>query len=91
MREVNVEAEKNIALLIDADNASPDHLDEVLLVLDDGHVRALGPGRVDRCLLRGDGSDAAAHAPGADEAGEAAAGVVRVGGRRHAPRKPLHR
>jgi uncharacterized protein (TIGR00288 family) len=27
------EAEKNIALLIDADNASPDHLDEVLLVL----------------------------------------------------------
>src|SRR3989337_797428 len=29
----NIEAEKNIALLIDADNASPDHLDEVLLVL----------------------------------------------------------
>ena len=28
-----VEAERNIALLIDADNASPDHLDEVLLVL----------------------------------------------------------
>lgn len=27
------EREKNIALLIDADNASPDHLDEVLLVL----------------------------------------------------------
>jgi uncharacterized protein (TIGR00288 family) len=27
------EAEKNIALLIDADNASPEHLDEVLLVL----------------------------------------------------------
>ncbi len=27
------ETEKNIALLIDADNASPDHLDEVLLVL----------------------------------------------------------
>jgi len=27
------EAELNIALLIDADNASPDHLDEVLLVL----------------------------------------------------------
>jgi uncharacterized protein (TIGR00288 family) len=27
------DAEKNIALLIDADNASPDHLDEVLLVL----------------------------------------------------------
>ncbi len=26
-------ADKNIALLIDADNASPDHLDEVLLVL----------------------------------------------------------
>ena len=25
--------ERNIALLIDADNASPDHLDEVLLVL----------------------------------------------------------
>ena len=29
----NGEAEKNIALLIDADHASPDHLDEVLLVL----------------------------------------------------------
>ncbi len=29
----NSEAEANIALLIDADNASPDHLDEVLLVL----------------------------------------------------------
>jgi uncharacterized protein (TIGR00288 family) len=28
-----VSAEPNIALLIDADNASPDHLDEVLLVL----------------------------------------------------------
>src|SRR3954452_18188215 len=28
-----VEQEANIALLIDADNASPDHLDEVLLVL----------------------------------------------------------
>ncbi|HXG99820.1 MAG TPA: NYN domain-containing protein [Sphingomicrobium sp.] len=28
-----VETERNIALLIDADNASPDHLDEVLLVL----------------------------------------------------------
>ena len=27
------ESELNIALLIDADNASPDHLDEVLLVL----------------------------------------------------------
>src|SRR4028118_744240 len=27
------DAEKNIALLIDADNASPDHLDQVLLVL----------------------------------------------------------
>src|SRR4028118_1624937 len=27
------DAEKNIALLIDADNASPDHLEEVLLVL----------------------------------------------------------
>ena len=27
------EHELNIALLIDADNASPDHLDEVLLVL----------------------------------------------------------
>ena len=27
------DAEQNIALLIDADNASPDHLDEVLLVL----------------------------------------------------------
>ena len=29
----NGDAERNIALLIDADNASPDHLDEVLLVL----------------------------------------------------------
>src|SRR3954465_7966307 len=29
----NGDAENNIALLIDADNASPDHLDEVLLVL----------------------------------------------------------
>ena len=29
----NGDTEKNIALLIDADNASPDHLDEVLLVL----------------------------------------------------------
>ena len=33
MREMNGDTEKNIALLIDADNASPDHLDEVLLVL----------------------------------------------------------
>lgn len=33
MVERNGELEKNIALLIDADNASPDHLDEVLLVL----------------------------------------------------------
>ena len=33
MREHNGEIEKNIALLIDADNASPEHLDEVLLVL----------------------------------------------------------
>ena len=33
MRDHNGEIEKNIALLIDADNASPEHLDEVLLVL----------------------------------------------------------
>ena len=33
MRERNDDAEHNIALLIDADNASPEHLDEVLLVL----------------------------------------------------------
>jgi uncharacterized protein (TIGR00288 family) len=33
MRDRNAEQEGNIALLIDADNASPDHLDEVLLVL----------------------------------------------------------
>ena len=33
MREPIVEPEKNVALLIDADNASPEHLDEVLLVL----------------------------------------------------------
>jgi uncharacterized protein (TIGR00288 family) len=33
MREHHVEQEANIALLIDADNASPEHLDEVLLVL----------------------------------------------------------
>ena len=33
MREQKDETEKNIALLIDADNASPEHLDEVLLVL----------------------------------------------------------
>jgi uncharacterized protein (TIGR00288 family) len=33
MRERNGEIESNIALLIDADNASPEHLDEVLLVL----------------------------------------------------------
>ena len=33
MLDRNVETEANIALLIDADNASPDHLDEVLLVL----------------------------------------------------------
>jgi uncharacterized protein (TIGR00288 family) len=33
MREHNGQAERNIALLIDADNASPEHLDEVLLVL----------------------------------------------------------
>ena len=33
MRDHNGETEKNIALLIDADNASPDHLDELLLVL----------------------------------------------------------
>ena len=33
MRDRTPEAEGNIALLIDADNASPEHLDEVLLVL----------------------------------------------------------
>jgi uncharacterized protein (TIGR00288 family) len=33
MPDRNREAEANIALLIDADNASPEHLDEVLLVL----------------------------------------------------------
>ena len=33
MRESSLEHEHNVALLIDADNASPDHLDEVLLVL----------------------------------------------------------
>ena len=33
MRERDIEQEANIALLIDADNASPEHLDEVLLVL----------------------------------------------------------
>ncbi|MEO7603044.1 MAG: NYN domain-containing protein [Sphingomicrobium sp.] len=33
MRDRVVEQEANVALLIDADNASPEHLDEVLLVL----------------------------------------------------------
>lgn len=33
MRERVIDQDANIALLIDADNASPDHLDEVLLVL----------------------------------------------------------
>jgi uncharacterized protein (TIGR00288 family) len=33
LHDRNGDAENNIALLIDADNASPDHLDEVLLVL----------------------------------------------------------
>ena len=33
MRERNIDIESNIALLIDADNASPEHLDEALLVL----------------------------------------------------------
>ena len=33
MRDRSPEQEANIALLIDADNASPEHLDEVLLVL----------------------------------------------------------
>jgi uncharacterized protein (TIGR00288 family) len=33
MRDRNGESDDNIALLIDADNASPEHLDEVLLVL----------------------------------------------------------
>jgi uncharacterized protein (TIGR00288 family) len=33
MTDRNGESESNIALLIDADNASPDHLDETLLVL----------------------------------------------------------
>jgi uncharacterized protein (TIGR00288 family) len=33
MRDRVIEQEANIALLIDADNASPEHLDEVLLVL----------------------------------------------------------
>ncbi|MEO7654506.1 MAG: NYN domain-containing protein [Sphingomicrobium sp.] len=33
MRERGPEQEANVALLIDADNASPEHLDEVLLVL----------------------------------------------------------
>ena len=33
MRDRMIEPELNVALLIDADNASPEHLDEVLLVL----------------------------------------------------------
>ena len=33
MMDRHDEREDNIALLIDADNASPDHFDEVLLVL----------------------------------------------------------
>ena len=33
MNDRNGDSEKNIALLIDADNASPEHLDETLLVL----------------------------------------------------------
>ena len=33
MRDRTSEQEANIALLIDADNASPEHLDDVLLVL----------------------------------------------------------
>ena len=33
MRDRHVELEANVALLIDADNSSPEHLDEVLLVL----------------------------------------------------------
>ncbi len=33
MRDHNGEVEKNVALLIDGDNASPEHLDDVLLVL----------------------------------------------------------
>jgi uncharacterized protein (TIGR00288 family) len=33
MADRNGESDHNVALLIDADNASPDHLDEVLLVL----------------------------------------------------------
>ena len=33
MRDHSAEQEGNVALLIDADNASPEHLDEVLLVL----------------------------------------------------------
>ncbi len=33
MSDRRADTEKNIALLIDADNASPDHLDQVLLVL----------------------------------------------------------
>ena len=33
MNDAVNQRESNIALLIDADNASPDHLDEVLLVL----------------------------------------------------------
>ncbi len=33
MRDRNGESDDNVALLIDADNASPEHLDEVLLVL----------------------------------------------------------
>lgn len=33
MTEPNADADDNIALLIDADNASPEHLDDVLLVL----------------------------------------------------------
>ena len=39
MRERMSDGEANIALLIDADNASPDHLDDVLLVL--GELRPL--------------------------------------------------
>ena len=33
MRERDIQQDANVALLIDADNASPEHLDEVLLVL----------------------------------------------------------
>ncbi len=65
-----MERDRNIALLIDADNASPDHLDEVLLVL--GELGAINVRRAygnwSKPALKGWGQLTTQHSDPADPA-----------------------